>query len=120
MLLSCCACEEEAWTAEGRLRLWCFHAWLDVDLVDETGLGPTNLRTAHERCNLIRGMRKAGGWTQGLEHTTPCDISPLLLLRLNVHHTVSALLMSVFQELAVSLPKPRLRFLWMRMRVDRT
>ncbi|KAJ8590626.1 hypothetical protein M405DRAFT_815886 [Rhizopogon salebrosus TDB-379] len=37
MLLSCCACEGEAWTPEGRLRL---HARLDADLVDETGLGP--------------------------------------------------------------------------------
>ncbi|KAJ8587849.1 hypothetical protein M405DRAFT_820830 [Rhizopogon salebrosus TDB-379] len=40
MLLSCCACEGEPWTPGGRLRLRSFHARLDADLVDETGLGP--------------------------------------------------------------------------------
>ncbi|KAJ8590629.1 hypothetical protein M405DRAFT_815904, partial [Rhizopogon salebrosus TDB-379] len=33
----------EAWKPEGRLRLWCFHARLDADLVDETGLDLTHL-----------------------------------------------------------------------------
>jgi hypothetical protein len=36
-----------------------------------------------------------------------CNISPPLLLLLNIHHPVSARLISVFQEWTVSLPKAR-------------
>jgi hypothetical protein len=69
------------------------------------------LRTAHKRCNSIRGRREEGGRLdcKALIMSIPLlrNISPPLLLRLNVHHPVSAWLISVFQELAVSVPKPR-------------